>query len=83
MARHDMDSATLILADQIEAERNRNHEAKPIPHAGSTKTFGDAKREFSDPGSKYNSILNPAMYEALRKKGYSKEKAAKISNSRA
>lgn len=30
-----------------------------------------------DPGP---SILNPRQYEALRDKGYSKEKAAKISN---
>lgn len=32
------------------------------------------------PGAAWDSILNPAMYEALRDKGMSKERAAKISN---
>lgn len=32
------------------------------------------------PGKKMNSIKHPAQYEALREKGMSKEKAAKISN---
>jgi hypothetical protein len=35
------------------------------------------------PGSKYRSIKRPRVYEALRKKGYGKSKAAAISNSRA
>lgn len=33
------------------------------------------------PGKKYASIKNPRQYEALRKEGYSKTSAAKISNS--
>lgn len=32
------------------------------------------------PGKKYASIRRPRVYEALRKKGYSKERAAKIAN---
>jgi hypothetical protein len=32
------------------------------------------------PGEKYKSIKHPKQYEALREKGMSKEKAAKISN---
>jgi hypothetical protein len=32
------------------------------------------------PGRKYRSIKRPKVYEALRRKGYSKTKAAKISN---
>ena len=32
------------------------------------------------PGSKYASIKRPRVYEALRKKGYSKQKSARISN---
>lgn len=32
------------------------------------------------PGKKYRSIKRPRVYEALRRKGYSKAKAAKISN---
>lgn len=32
------------------------------------------------PGKKYASIKRPKVYEALRDKGYSKTKAAKISN---
>lgn len=32
------------------------------------------------PGKKYASIKRPRVYEALRKKGMSKERAAKISN---
>lgn len=35
------------------------------------------------PGKKYASIKKPAQYEALREKGYSKAKAAKISNASA
>jgi len=32
------------------------------------------------PGKKYASIKKPAEYEALREKGLSKERAAKVSN---
>lgn len=32
------------------------------------------------PGKKMRSIKRPAVYEALKRKGYSKTKAAKISN---
>jgi hypothetical protein len=32
------------------------------------------------PGKKYKSIKNPATYEALRRKGMSKTRAAMISN---
>lgn len=35
------------------------------------------------PGKKYKSLKRPAMYEALREKGYSKESAARISNAAA
>ncbi len=34
------------------------------------------------PGKKYASIQNPKQYEALRRSGYSKESAARISNAR-
>ncbi len=33
------------------------------------------------PGKKYRSIKKPRVYEALKRKGYSKSKAARISNS--
>jgi hypothetical protein len=32
------------------------------------------------PGKKWKSIKNPRVYEALKRKGYSKSKAAAISN---
>ncbi len=32
------------------------------------------------PGKKYRSIKKPRVYEALKRKGYSKSKAARISN---
>lgn len=32
------------------------------------------------PGKKYASIKRPRVYEALKRKGYSKEKAARIAN---
>lgn len=32
------------------------------------------------PGKKYASIKRPRIYEALKRKGYTKTKAAKISN---
>ena len=32
------------------------------------------------PGKKYKSIKRPKVYEALKKKGMSKKKAAKIAN---
>jgi hypothetical protein len=35
------------------------------------------------PGKKYASIKKPKVYEALRREGASKEKAAKISNAQA
>lgn len=35
------------------------------------------------PGAKYRSIKKPKVYEALRDKGMSKERAAKISNAQA
>lgn len=35
------------------------------------------------PGNKYRSIKNPRVYEALRKKGMSKQRAARISNAQA
>lgn len=35
------------------------------------------------PGKAYRSLKKPAVYEALRKKGMSKERAAKVSNGRA
>jgi hypothetical protein len=35
------------------------------------------------PGKRYASLQNPAAYEALRRKGLSKEKAAKFSNAQA
>jgi hypothetical protein len=35
------------------------------------------------PGKKYASIKRPKVYEALRRGGYSKTKAAKISNAAA
>jgi hypothetical protein len=35
------------------------------------------------PGKKMKSIKKPAMYEALKDKGFSKERAAKISNAAA
>jgi hypothetical protein len=34
------------------------------------------------PGRKYRSIKKPHVYEALRRKGYSKTKSAKIANSK-
>jgi hypothetical protein len=34
------------------------------------------------PGKKYASIQSPAQYEALKRKGYSKQSAARISNAR-
>lgn len=34
------------------------------------------------PGKKYASIRRPKVYEALRRKGASKSKAAKISNAK-
>jgi len=35
------------------------------------------------PGKKYRSIKKPKMYEGLRRKGFSKTRAAKISNAAA
>lgn len=34
------------------------------------------------PGKKYRSIKRPKVYEALRRKGYSKAKSARISNAK-
>jgi len=32
------------------------------------------------PGKKYRSIKNPKVYEALKRQGYNKQRAARISN---
>jgi hypothetical protein len=41
-----------------------------------------ARQEETMPGKKMRSIKNPAAYEALKGKGMSKTKAAKIANAR-
>lgn len=44
---------------------------------------GKRKRVTTKPAGKYRSIQNPRAYRALRKAGYSKEAAARISNAQA
>lgn len=64
------DSATATLADKAGV---------------SVVNHGDAKRRrFTDPGgvSPGPSIKCPSIYEALKRKGYDKTKAAKISNAK-
>jgi hypothetical protein len=81
MSRYKQDSASLIARDQAEAEANRNNRVRPV--LARAAMMKDAKQGFNDPGSQHGpSIKCPNIYEALRKKGYSKEKAARISNSR-
>lgn len=87
MARpqRDMDSATLIAKDKAEAEANKANKAMPVLARGEMPvTITDAKKKFfEDPGSDHGpSIKCPDIYEALRRKGYDKEKAARISNSK-
>lgn len=82
---HRMDSATLIARDKAEAEANKRNKALPVLVRGAMAPmpFVDAKQKFSDPGHEHGpSIKCPNIYEALRRKGYSKEKAARISNSK-
>lgn len=45
-----------------------------------TRLFRVSTSGVEMPGKKYASIKHPKVYEALRRKGYSKRKAAKISN---
>lgn len=82
MARHDMDSATLIEQDRIEAAKERADGGANIVMRHTDIQFGDSVEDaaFTDPGKKYASIKKPKVYEALKKKGYSKGKAARISN---
>lgn len=96
--RKHYDSVTLIELDRRTEEFVRATSARALPLVrGTTPTsFADAcscsKEEkatdarakgFSDPGHEHGaSIKCPSIYEALRKKGMSKEKAARISNSR-
>jgi hypothetical protein len=68
--RQEWDSASLIAKDEAEAQANRGREAVPIAQA----------RAFEDQHGP--SIKCPNIYEALKRKGYDKEKAARISNSR-
>jgi hypothetical protein len=80
-----MDSASLFAADKRAAEENRKNRAaplaRPLPRATMPVDLNDARITFNDPGrSPGPSILCPEIYEALRRKGYSKERAAKISN---
>lgn len=83
--RRRMDSATLIARDKAEAEANKRNRALPVLVRGAMvpTLFADTKEKFSDPGSEHGpSIKCPSIYEALKRKGYSKEKAAKISNAK-
>lgn len=81
MSRRHLDSASLIAADKLAAELNKGNEALPIGRVGISDARGG--RSFSDPGHEHGpSIKCPAIYEALRRKGYDKTKAARISNSK-
>lgn len=88
--RQQMDSATLIARDALEAAQQGSSFKPALARTqfDSAPQFNDGvttarRREFIDPGHEHGaSIKCPSIYEALRKKGYSKEKAARISNSR-
>lgn len=67
MSRKHLDTPTCEQADREAAAT-----AQRIAPLGRS-----TPQQFADQGP---SILNPAVYEALRRKGYSKEKAARISN---
>lgn len=75
--QRDMDSQTLIAKDKAEAALR-----KPVrPVLARAHMLADVM--FNDPGSAHGpSIKCPHIYEALRRKGYSKTKAAKISNAK-
>ena len=53
------------------------------PELRATLTTGALPRGTKLPGKKYASIKYPRVYEALKAKGMSKEKAARISNAMA
>jgi hypothetical protein len=48
----------------------------------SSEESEDGRKDIVMPGKKYRSIKKPKMYEGLRKKGFSKSSAAKISNAK-
>jgi hypothetical protein len=73
MARRDIDSATLIAADERAKAQGKISEAVAVIESKPVLILD------ADHGP---SIKCPDIYEALIRKGYSKEKAARISNSR-
>jgi len=77
MARHDKDSASLIAADDLAAAQNKIGEAVKV-----IESKPSIAEEISFADQHGPSIKCPDIYEALRRKGYDKEKAARISNSR-
>ena len=79
MSRYKQDSASLIRAEQWGSRAV----SAPRPAQPVTQVQDGKSKTFNDPGHAHGpSILNPHIYEALRRKGYSKEKAARISNSK-
>src|SRR4029077_1251624 len=84
--RKHMDSPTLFARDRAEAEREGGsgfRQALVRANDGNMQLNDSMTSTFSDPGKGPGpSIKCPAIYEALKKKGYSKEKAARISNSK-
>lgn len=85
MSRKQQDSASLIEADKRAVVKGHKVGTVPLARTEMPTSFSDAQpKAFNDPGGKTPgpSIKCPDIYEALRKKGMSKEKAARISNSR-
>jgi len=82
MGKDHMDSATLTALDCAAPNCGCEPAADAFPYKPKRKT---KDKRFSDPGgaSPGPSIKCPNIYEALKRKGYSKEKAARISNSKA
>lgn len=81
MTRKHLSSAEWFDIDKVEAEEAKLQRPYPILAPQTPDLMTD--RAFSDPGHNHGpSIKNPRVYEALRRRGYSKSKAAAISNSK-
>jgi len=84
MGRNHFDSATLTARDCAGSSCGCDT-SQPRAIDKKRKGYKTKDKRFNDPGgaSPGPSIKCPDIYEALKRKGYSKEKAARVSNAKA
>jgi hypothetical protein len=78
--RQEMDSASLIAADQVAALGSAMGAVQPMLEDARKKKAKKTRAQGFGGSAHGKSIKNPATYEALKREGHSKSSAAAISN---